>query len=507
LGELCRDRWLRSGARQKPVRIEAAPAADPWPRDVEPAIEDVDVGIARTDPRYPSGPLIEEIRYLYVDAIHAARSSLYLENQYFSSSALGAAIESRLRERESPDVVVVSRLTEEGWLEARTMGVLRALLDRRLRAAGGRYGLFYPHIPGLDPAQLLNVHSKVLVMDDELASVGSANFNNRSMGFDTECNVAIEARGESRIRRAIAELRNRLLAEHLGTEPAAVAAHIASDGGLLPAIEALRRPGERTLEPIVLEVTSDMESLLPASALVDPERPVHPEALMCEFVPPDERPVFAVRVARAGGALLILAAVAAAWRFTPLHEWVSLAALLGEARVFAATPDAAALVLAGYVLAVLVAAPLTLLVVITALLFDPLFAAACATVGAMLNALVGYWSGRALGRDVVRRIAGTKLNRITGRLRRRSVMGMAGLRWWPIASFTVVNLVAGASRFDVRRFLVGTLAGVVPGVVVTVAFIAVLRLVIAKPGAGAYTALIIACLVLGALLARARRLA
>ncbi|HEY3584656.1 MAG TPA: phospholipase D-like domain-containing protein, partial [Casimicrobiaceae bacterium] len=60
------------------------------------------------------------------------------------------------------------------------------------------------------------MHSKVLIMDDELVSVGSANFNNRSMGFDTECNIAIEARGEARICAAIAHLRDRLLAEHLG---------------------------------------------------------------------------------------------------------------------------------------------------------------------------------------------------------------------------------------------------------------------------------------------------
>jgi phospholipase D1/2 len=509
LGELCRDRWLRSGARRPAIPVHVEEGTDPWPRQIAPDVEDVDVAIARTDPRYPRGPLIEEIRNLYVDAIGAARSTLYLENQYFSSGALGAALDTRLGADDAPEVAVVSRLTEEGWLEARTMGVLRALLDRRLRAArrGDRYRLMYPHIPGLDPNQLLNVHSKVLVMDDELASVGSANFNNRSMGFDTECNIAIEARGEPRVRHAIAGLRERLLAEHLGVAPEAVAGRVAAEGSVLRAIDALHRPGERTLEPIVLEVTPEMEGLLPASDLVDPERPAHPEALVREFVPPDERATFAGRIARAAGALLLLAAVAAAWRFSPLHEWVSLRALLGEARLFAATPGSAALVLMGYVLAGAVGSPLTLLVVFTALLFDPPFAIACAAAGAMLDALAAYGAGRLLSRDLVRRFAGSRLNRITARLERGSAMAMAALRWWPIASFTVVSLVAGASRFEPRRFALGTLLGVLPGIVVTVAFVAVLRAAVARPGPATYALLAMACVALMMLLVRVLRAA
>jgi phospholipase D1/2 len=507
LGELCRDRWLRSGVRRPAIPVLPEEGHDPWPRAVAPDVEDVDVAIARTDPRYPTGPLIEEIRHLYVDAIGGARRSLYLENQYFSSSALGEALSARLAANDALEVVAVSRLTEEGWLEARTMGALRALLDRRLRMAGAsRYRLMYPHIPGLDPAQMLNVHSKVLVMDDELVSVGSANFNNRSMGYDTECNIAIEARGDPRIRAAIAGFRDRLLAEHLGTEPREVAARIEASGGLLlPAIDALHRPGARTLDPIVLEVTAELEALVPARALVDPERPANPEAVMRDLVPPAERATIAGNVARAAGTFVTLAILAAVWRLAGLHEWLSLRAVLGEARAFAATPGAALLVVAGYVAAVPLVAPLTLLVAITALLFDPLFALACALIGAMLNALAGYAAGRLLDRDLVRWLAGSRLNRITARLARGGAIAVAGLRWWPIASFTMVNLVAGASSFAPRSFALGTLIGVIPAIAATVALVAVLRIAVARPGPVAYAALAAACLAAVALALMAHR--
>ena len=58
-----------------------------------------------------------------------------------------------------------------------------------------------------------------MIVDDEFLRIGSANFSNRSMGLDTECDVAIEARGDERVAKAIREFRNMLLGEHLGVPP------------------------------------------------------------------------------------------------------------------------------------------------------------------------------------------------------------------------------------------------------------------------------------------------
>ena len=45
-----------------------------------------------------------------------------LENQYFSSSMIGRGLAARLRKADAPEVVVVSRLNEEGWLERARWG-------------------------------------------------------------------------------------------------------------------------------------------------------------------------------------------------------------------------------------------------------------------------------------------------------------------------------------------------------------------------------------------------
>jgi phosphatidylserine/phosphatidylglycerophosphate/cardiolipin synthase-like enzyme len=123
-----------------------------------------------------------------------------------------------LREDDAPEIAVVSPFTQSGWLEISTMGVLRGRIHRTLREADrrGRYRLYYPTLPWLDgEGSCLNVHSKVLIADDDLLMIGSANLADRSMGTDTECNLALEARGDPRVEAAITSLRDRLLAEHL----------------------------------------------------------------------------------------------------------------------------------------------------------------------------------------------------------------------------------------------------------------------------------------------------
>ena len=244
----------------------------------EPDLTDVTVAISRTEPRYDDHPEVQEIKQLYLDAIAAARRQLYIENQYFSAASLAHAMKQRLAEPEGPEIVLVSRTSDSGWLEAATVGVIRARLHRLLCGAAPerRYAILYPHIPGRD-GRSLNVHSKLLIMDDALVTIGSANLSNRSMGFDTECNLTIEADGDERIERALRALRHRLLAEHLGTDMQHVASTERRTGSLLATISALRN-GERSLEPLELEWSEDWDDWVPDGEILDPERPIEPQS-------------------------------------------------------------------------------------------------------------------------------------------------------------------------------------------------------------------------------------
>jgi phospholipase D1/2 len=228
LGELARERWYRAtGRRLEPPQ----PTPELWPDGLEPLLRDVEVAIARTHPARPGRPPVHEIEQLYLDVIAAAQRVIYCESQYLASASIADALASRLAEPDGPEVVIINPRGAAGWLEESAMDGARRSILRRLRGAdrNGRLGVYQPVTVGGEP---IYVHAKVLVIDDRLLRIGSSNLNNRSMGFDTECDVAVEAPADAHrsatVRERIVGLRNDLLAEHLGVTPAAVSAALAT---------------------------------------------------------------------------------------------------------------------------------------------------------------------------------------------------------------------------------------------------------------------------------------
>lgn len=246
LASLVRERWQRATGRRWQARQRGR--GDPWPRGLMPDLRDVEVAIARTQPAYNGDPEVREVETLHLDAIAVAQRSIYIEAQYFTSTATSAALCQRLLEPDGPEVILVLPRVASGWLEQTTMGVLRARLLKQLQGADrfGRLRVYYPVVPDLD-GSCVNVHSKVLVVDDALVRIGSSNLANRSMGLDTECDLTIEAAGKTRMARAIAHFRDRLLGEHLGVSPEMVAGMAAAKASLIAAVEELRSAG-RTRE-------------------------------------------------------------------------------------------------------------------------------------------------------------------------------------------------------------------------------------------------------------------
>ena len=271
LGELARDRWQRATGET----LEPPPRVRPrWPKGLEPLAGHVPVGISRTMPEYGGRKAVHEIEALYLAAIKATERVLYIESQYFASRRIATAMAERLAESDGPEIVIINPESADGWLEEEVMGSSRARLLRMIRRADV-HGRFRLYTPVTDAEEPIYVHAKVLVMDDRLLRVGSSNLNNRSMGFDSECDLSVEAReGQRDLRAQILRLRDDLLAEHLGVEIKAVEEAVrAAEGSLIQAIEALRSDG-RSLVPFEPPELNDVEeNALAENELLDPERP------------------------------------------------------------------------------------------------------------------------------------------------------------------------------------------------------------------------------------------
>jgi phosphatidylserine/phosphatidylglycerophosphate/cardiolipin synthase-like enzyme/uncharacterized membrane protein YdjX (TVP38/TMEM64 family) len=461
LAELVQERWRRATGR----RLPAPPTSgDPWPAELAPDLRDVEVAVARTEPAHDGRSEVREVERLYLDSIRAARSWIYLENQYFTSDSVGQALCERLQEEDGPEVVIVLPASSGGWLEETTMGVLRARLVKRLQDADrhGRLRLLHPRLPGVED-ESLTVHAKVCIVDGELARIGSANLANRSMGLDTECDLAIESRGSPETTAGIVGLRNRLLGEHLDVPAPRVDALNRETGSLVRTLDELAG-GERTLAPLDASVPDWLDALVPSSAVLDPEGPVDFATLRDQFLDLEEAPVPSRRAMRIAGVALVLVGIALAWRFTPLGDMVTPERLVEAASGLRTQPGGPALAVAAFALASLLMVPVNGLIVATCAVFGAGLGAALSLAGALASASIAYALGGALWRDAIRRLAGRRLNQLSERLGHRGILSTATVRLVPVAPFTVVNLVAGASHVGPRDFLLGTLLGLTPGV-------------------------------------------
>ena len=123
LGELARARWhAATGEAPLPAaRSPTEPAADLWPEVTIPDVRDAPIGIARTMPPFRDAPGVQEIATCAEQAIASARRFIYIENQYLTSAAIGAALARRLAEPAGPEGVVVRPRARSmaGWSRAR----------------------------------------------------------------------------------------------------------------------------------------------------------------------------------------------------------------------------------------------------------------------------------------------------------------------------------------------------------------------------------------------------
>lgn len=270
LAEVVCERWRRA-CLPPPLPTERS---DPiWPTGLAADFAGTRVGIARTFPLWEDGAQIEEIATLTRDTILAARTYIYIEAQYLTAPEVTKALVRKLGETNGPDVIILVTKNSRGRAEQFVMGRNRKRLLRRLMRADRhrRLRVYYPAIVEKGDETPIHVHAKLMIVDDRLLRIGSANLNNRSMGLDTECDLIIEADSE-RTRAAICRVRERLMAEHLGSIEPEVAKAAVTRRSLLAGIDHLNGKARqlRRIEVSRLGPTRPVWATL----FLDPRRPI-----------------------------------------------------------------------------------------------------------------------------------------------------------------------------------------------------------------------------------------
>jgi phosphatidylserine/phosphatidylglycerophosphate/cardiolipin synthase-like enzyme len=181
----------------------------PPPRPPAPA-GDLTVQVARTVPEhlYGSLPLGDfSVLEAYVGALRAARTLVYLENQFLWSSEVVEILADLLRRPPSDAfrmVVVLPAHPSTGADDTR--GQLAVLSDADV---DGRLLCCTLVAWGNGVTEAVYVHAKIGIVDDRWLTVGSANLNEHSLFNDTEVNLVVDDAALA------TTTRRRLWAEHL----------------------------------------------------------------------------------------------------------------------------------------------------------------------------------------------------------------------------------------------------------------------------------------------------
>jgi uncharacterized membrane protein YdjX (TVP38/TMEM64 family) len=169
---------------------------------------------------------------------------------------------------------------------------------------------------------------------------------------------------------------------------------------------------------------------------------------------------------KATAILLVLVTLPIAWQWTPLNEWINFQTVLQWQESAKRYPTPLYVVLGAYLLGSLILFPVTVLNVATVLAFGPLMGNVYALAGWLSSAAMGFGIGRALGRDLVQKLSRSRLHRLLGPAERHGFLTVLTVRVLPVAPFTLVNFVVGASGIRFHDFILASLVGRIPGIVI-----------------------------------------
>ncbi|HEY5412565.1 MAG TPA: phospholipase D-like domain-containing protein, partial [Caulobacteraceae bacterium] len=177
-------------------------------------------------------------------------------------------------EPKGPEVILVSTEHSPSYFDQVTMDRTRLTFIQTLKSAD-RHGRLRVYSPVTTLGRTIIVHAKLTIIDDTLLRIGSANINNRSFGFDMECDLSLEATGPGSAanRAEITRLRNTLLAHWLGCAQTTLDEALGRTAGVGAALESLRTGGYCRLRPLEPKPLAPLAAFIAAYHLGDPVGP------------------------------------------------------------------------------------------------------------------------------------------------------------------------------------------------------------------------------------------
>ncbi len=451
--ELARHRWACNGLGP----LGDVPSHDAWPAGVDPHVRDVTVGLARTQIDGPRQPRVDEVERLFAATIGSAERFIYIENQFISADMIASLLVRRLKEVPTLKAMIVTPKIHASWFESQAVqdGQTRFLAQFVAGGVMDRVRFYHPAVRAEGRETAVMVHSKVMIVDDRLLRIGSANLNNRSMGADAECDLLLEAQNDEQ-RDFVGNWRRDLIAHFCGVRRNDIRAH---EGDLFAYLDRhAAKPGaEKIFRPIKMDTSLRMMADL-VQPIADPHAPLHLERAADRM--------WKTRVLVAAGAVVAaLIALSLLWSMTSLSDYASTPYLESLVGRFADAWYAPLVAIAAFIAGGLIAFPVLVLIAATSAALGPWLGFVSAMIGVLASALLTFGIGRMIGQARLQRLLGPRMARLQRRVASRGIIAVVIMRMVPVAPFSIVNVIAGATTLRLRDFLIGSGLGMAPGII------------------------------------------
>ena len=187
----------------------------------------------------------------------------------------------------------------------------------------------------------------------------------------------------------------------------------------------------------------------------------------------------------------VLLGLSIAWRWTPIGEWINFRTIVEWQNSVRAHPAALLFVIGTYLAGGLVLFPVTILNVATVFTFGPLRGNAYGLAGWLASAALGYAIGRAFEHKLLHRFVGPRIDRLLEQAAGHGFLAVLTMRLLPVAPFTLVNVFVGTIPIRFRDFILASVIGRIPGMIVLTFAGLQLEQVLRNPGIGSFIAFIV----------------
>jgi uncharacterized membrane protein YdjX (TVP38/TMEM64 family) len=204
--------------------------------------------------------------------------------------------------------------------------------------------------------------------------------------------------------------------------------------------------------------------------IIDPEQPIAPAQLIDHFIGKENKKDRGRMVKKFLGILSALIIIALLWSLTPLGEWLNQETIGSWFRAIENPIWSYILYAVVFTMLAVIGIPVTVLIGGVGILFGPFSGSLLAMSASVASAVLSYFIGQITGKNFIRKFAGEKINSISKQLAKRGIWTIIVVRIVPLAPYAVINMLAGASHIRLRDYVLGTIIGMIPGIVLITSF-------------------------------------